>query len=408
MTSLLQNPLFRYVGLALLAVATLLVVLQSGNSLRYVDESDYAQLAQSIIHEHRFAAAGQPTMTRPPGYPGVIAAIYEVSESPLAAKLANVVFLLLAVLTLGALARRIAPGAEALLPYLVLAYPLVLYATSVLYPQVFGCLMLSIVVLMVCDERLDVGKALLAGLVYGILTLAIPYFLMLLPLFAVFICVRGRNLRTSSLALAASFFVVAMLVIGTWTARNVLTFHHLVPVSANNGINLLIGNSPITGPNSGVGIEVLPLCPAVHDGMTEYDFDAATRRCAIDWITHNPGAALRLYVAKVVNYFNYRNELATASEQARWRDWVSFLTYYPLLALALLRLGLARRMPLTRPEILIYLLYFLNALASAIFFTRLRFRIPFDFLLIGVNAAFLARLWASRMAVSRRVVFAAR
>ena len=39
-----------------------------------------------------------------------------------------------------------------------------------------------------------------------------------------------------------------------------------------------------------------------------------------------------------------------------------------------------------------------NALVSAIFFTRLRFRIPFDFLLLAVNAAFVARCWAARRA----------
>jgi hypothetical protein len=183
--------------------------------------------------------------------------------------------------------------------------------------------------------------------------------------------------------------------------RNFLTFHHLVPVSANNGINLLIGNSAATRPNSGVTAEVLPLCPGLRIDMTEYEFDAATRSCAIDWISHNPSAALRLYAAKVVNYFNFRNELATVSEQARWRDWVIFLTYYPLLAIALLRLALARRMPLARFETLVYLLYFLNALASAIFFTRLRFR-------IGVNAAFLARLWEARApATPRRIATAA-
>src|SRR5262249_6073598 len=95
-------------------------------------------------------------------------------------------------------------------------------------------------------------------------------------------------------------------------------------------------------------------------------------------------------------YFNYRNDIATPGESAGWRDGLVFATYYPLLLLALLRAADARRHPLQRAEILIYVLYFLNAFVSAIFFPRLRFRIPFDFLLIAVNAAFLARCWAAR------------
>jgi hypothetical protein len=39
-----------------------------------------------------------------------------------------------------------------------------------------------------------------------------------------------------------------------------------------------------------------------------------------------------------------------------------------------------------------HLLYFGNAFMSAIFFTRVRFRIPFDFLLIFLAAVFVGRL----------------
>jgi len=170
-------------------------------------------------------------------------------------------------------------------------------------------------------------------------------------------------------------------------------FHTLVPVSANTGYNLFVGNYPQTPPNSGLNVPVLQMCNHLRHNMSEADFDAAFRQCALDWITANPGAAARLYVGKLVNYFNYRNEIATAGAGGAWRDWLVFFTYYPLLALVLVRAACARRLPLARAEILILLLYFLNAAAAAVFFTRLRFRIPFDFMLIPVAAAFLCRGW---------------
>jgi len=406
---------YLYVGLALLIVCALFLDLQSGDSLRYADESDYEQVARAMLHQHAFANPdGQLTMARPPGYPAVIALIYTAVERPIAPKIANAVFLGLAVLMLGILARRIEPRSEALVPYLVLAYPLLLYAASVLYPQVLGCLLLTLIVLLVAGDDLTAGRTVIAAVIYGFLILCIPYFTLLLPLFAVFIVfghggfrwVLGHGgFRWQPIKLAAVLVAVSILVVAPWTVRNFVQFHALVPVSANNGNNLFIGNSPATTPNSGRTADVLPLCKGLHPGMSDYEFDVAMRRCALDWISHHPAAAARLYVGKVINYFNYRNELATASESAHWRDWVVFFTYYPLLLIALVRLAWLRRFPLNRLEAVVYVLYFLNALASAIFFTRLRFRIPFDFLLIGVNAAFLVRCWhAWNAAASRAVV----
>jgi hypothetical protein len=389
-----------YLGLALVLLAALVLDLYSGDSMRYQDELDYEQVARAILHQHQFTAAdGSPTMDRPPGYPAAIALAYSIVERPLAVKIENALVLVLAVLTLGGLARRMAneASAESLVPYLVLAYPLVLYAAMVLYPQVLGCLLLSIVIWLLTGERLRLRDVLLAGLCYGVLILVIPYFTLLLPLVCLFILLRNGSLKRMSIAPAIVMFVVSLAVVAPWTIRNYEVFHVLVPVSANNGKNLFIGNSPITTPTSGRTADVMPLCKGVHPGMTEYNFDTTMRNCAIEWITHNPGDAARLYVGKVIGYFNYRNEIATPGEGAAWRDWVVFATYYPLLLLSVVRLALARRYPLHRAEVLIYLLYFLNAFASAIFFPRLRFRIPFDFLLIALNAAFLARAWASRL-----------
>jgi hypothetical protein len=388
---------YGYLGLALLILASLVLDLHAGDELRYVDESDYEQVARSILHRHAFADAdGHLTMARPPGYPAVIALAYTAAERPLAAKIANALFLALATLALGVLARRIEPRASILVPYLVIAYPLLLYASSLLYPQTLGCLLLTVTVLLVTGEHFKAREAVVAGIIYGVLILAIPYFLVLVPLFAAFIVFGRVGPKRPALLLAILMVGVSALMVVPWTVRNYVEFHAVVPVSANNGNNLFIGNSPATTPNSGRTADVLPLCKPLRPGLSEYEFDVIMRRCAVDWITQNPGAAARLYVGKVINYFNYRNEIATPGESARWRDWVSFFTYYPLLLLALARLVLMRRFPMSRTEIFVYALYFLNAFASAIFFTRMRFRIPFDFVLIGINAAFLVRCWRTQ------------
>jgi len=391
-----MRALLLYLGLALIVIGSVVLDLHSGDALPYLDENDYEQVARSILHRHEFAdGQGRLTLGRPPGYPAVIALAYSIVERPLAARFENAIFFVLAVLSLAALARRITPGAGMLVPFLVLFYPLLIYAASLLYPQTFGCLLLSLIVMLTAAEPFTPKRAVLTGILYGILILAIPAFLLLLPLFALFVIVAYRGPRLRAVLPAGVLFAVACLVVAPWTVRNYQQFHVLVPVSANGGTNLFLGNSPATTANSGVNGNVWSLCP-LHPNMTEHELDAAMQACAIEWIKGHPGAAARLYVAKVFNYFNFRNELATAGEHAHWRDWLIFATYYPLLLIALWRAALYRRLPFTRIEALIYLVYFLNAFVSAIFFTRLRFRIPFDFLLIGVDAAFLVHWWTAR------------
>ena len=72
-------------------------------------------------------------------------------------------------------------------------------------------------------------------------------------------------------------------------------------------------------------------------------------------------------------------------------------TYGPLLALLVVRLMLIRRLPLTDLEVLFLSLYLAAGMAYAIFFTRIRYRLPFDWLLIALDAIFVARVIAGRL-----------
>jgi hypothetical protein len=383
-------------GLILLLLSAVALDVMSGDRLTYSDERDYETLARSLLHHGTFAYSnGVPIVSRPPGYPLFIAAVYALDESALAAKLANALLFALATFLLALLASRLQARAGALVPYLVFAYPLLLYASGTLYPQILACLLLVTVVILVSTPQPSRADCVFAGVTYGVLILAVPYFLALLPVFAAYIFLWSAGPRRRTAVLAAVLVIASAAVVTPWTLRNYLVFHTLVPVSANNGYNLFVGNSPATTANSGLNVPVLKLCNHLRHHMSESDFDNAFKQCALDWIEANPGAAARLYAGKLANYFNYRNEIATVGQNSAWRDWLVFCTYYPLLLLVVLRAALCRRQPFERAEILIYLLYFLNALASAIFFTRLRFRIPFDFMLIAVEAAFIRRCWDS-------------
>lgn len=378
-------------GICLVVLAASMVVIASGEELRYGDELQYSHLAVSVLHGHGFTNdSGGPSAFRPPGYPVALAAVYAIVSKPLAAKMFNVLLLGALTCLLAAIAVRINPNSASFTPYFVLACPVLIYSTSVLYPQVIGSVLFAAIALMLTRSEGDWAGTAVAGLLLGLLSLAIPSFLMMLPLFLLYFLIvhwpAFRTVTMRSLVLTTMLFAV----LAPWIVRNYVAFGELVPVSSVSGLNLMIGNSALTTPNGGVDVDIWSLCPeASPAGLNEVERDDRLKRCAIDWIVHNPGAAAQLYVEKVINYFNYRNEVATQSESAPWKEWLSFATYYPLLLAALLRLACIRRMPLGRVEMLIYILYFGNAFISAVFFTRVRFRIPYDALMIPIVTSFV-------------------
>ncbi len=166
-----------------------------------------------------------------------------------------------------------------------------------------------------------------------------------------------------------------------------------VPVSTNNGVNLLLGNSEHATAGGGRVVDISAYEAQARDrGLSEVEQDAFYRDQATAWIRAHPADAAVLYAGKVVNNFNYRNELATSGQNSAARDLVSALSFYPLLLLFTLRLVPARRRPMTSLERLLICVVLGNVLLLAVFYTRLRFRVPLDAVMIISSAAALADL----------------
>ena len=379
---------------AVWALASALSI-RSGDELRYPDEKDYQGLALNLVQHHAFLDEHlQPTAARPPGYPIVLSLIYSVWERPLAAKLFNAFACALTAFMLAALASFLGRGIAGLAAALLsLCYPLFAYTASTLYPQTLGTtLFVASVLLLLCVPRSGIATV-GAGLLFGCLVLVIPSFLLVLPVFAGYLLLADRLNSASWCRRAALFLACAVLVLAPWTVRNGIRFKTFIPVSANSGLNLLLGNSLRTEADSGVNVDISNYLQEAA-GMSQIEQDKFFKHCALAFIEQHPAAALKLYLGKAANYFNYRNRLYTQSEGSGFRDLVLLLTYYPLLLAALVRLCLYRRFRITLAEGFLYCLYFGNAFLSALFFTRIRFRIPFDALLIVLAAVFIGHLFS--------------
>jgi 4-amino-4-deoxy-L-arabinose transferase-like glycosyltransferase len=391
--------------IALVAVGLSVVIaggysLILGNDLRFYDEQVYVGMVHSMAGGHGVSLDGvQPSAYRPPGYLFLLLPVYLVTGgSVLAMRLVGVLALAGSVWLVYLLGRRAhQPGTGALAAIVVAVYPLLIFTATTLYPQVPALFLLLLMIELAFRAlpedglagRRRLGAAVLAGLVGGLLTLTVPTFGVTAVGLILYLAWRQRSVsRHIAWRTVAVLIVATALLPVLWCARNAVQLHAFVPVSTNDGVNLLLGNSPNATPDSGTNADISVYQKAATDQhLDEVDLDHYFTSQATDWIKQNPGQATVLYAGKVANNFSYSDNLATSSQGSTAQNLLSAVSYYPILLLALLRIVLLRRWRPTPAEKLVLATVVVNVLLLAVFFTRLRFRVPLDALTIVLAAS---------------------
>ncbi|GMR11737.1 MAG: hypothetical protein BMS9Abin28_2577 [Anaerolineae bacterium] len=363
-----------------------------GDAIVFADERDYLNLATNLWEKHLYTQGGlNPTAFRPPGYPLILSLGYGLGGRVVHLRILNFVALAISTYLLNRMLKRNGqPLGATLSSLIVLGYPVLFYAAGTLFPQTIATTLFLSAIFLITGDRPNWVRAILAGLILGYVVLMVPLFLFVL------VVVPGYSLwkKEPSIGIAMAVVVSSSLVFGLWSFRNYVVFDRFVFISSNSGYNLLLGNSAASTPSAGVTEELTRYYfeGGRELGLDEIDRDNYFRAEVMDYMLKNPLQASGFYLQKVLNYFNYRNELRTDSESSELRDLLMLTTYGPLLVLMAVRIVLIRRFPLSSLEQLFAVLYIASAFASAVFFTRIRFRLPFDFLLIGIVAAFLDQL----------------
>lgn len=385
--------------IAAVLVAGAAYAVRLGDRLRYPDEADYLAIAGHIAQQGFYSQDGvTPTAYRPPAYPLLLGLVAFAGGGIPCARLLNMAALGFSAWLVMRLARRFG-GPLAALPAgaMLVLYPLNLYTAGTLYPQALAmALFLAALELAVSGAAGRRRGAAALGLVSGLLLLTVPTGLVpVAVLWGVALrpaLPRGRGLR------AAALLAALALVLGPWTWRNHRALGAWVPFATNGGINLLLGNAPKTTPNAGVNVDLSAYAAGAR-GLGEVASNAYYTRAALAAVRAAPFRAARLYALKFLNHFNFRNALYTADEGSRARDVLLALTYGALLLGAAWRCaGAWRRGGLLPFQRLCLALYLLNAAGQAVFFTRLRFRMPFDPLLILLAVSRAGRPAPSRPA----------
>jgi len=365
---------------------------------RFPDEQEYLQLSGHLLHGPGYSMDGvNLTAMRPPGYPVFLAAIEALGGGMVAMRIVQ--FILFATTVL--LVYRLCPKESRFAGLLVVTgvvmlYPVLFYTSATLYPQTLAAFLFILALSLLFVTQRGFLLNLATGLAFGALLLTVPTF----ALTMIVVLATAWVLKIIRWQDSLPILVGAALLVGVWTARNAVVFHRLVPFASNSGENLLIGNCENTIPYGGVGNidRTHYLQEAQALGLDEFQEDHYYQQAALTWIKQHPGRALVLYLEKTANYFNVYNAYApgTNAEVSPWKQIVMGVSYLILLTLLAWRLAEMKRFPLTPREKLFLIVYVLSAFTMAILVTRIRYRLPYDYLIIAVIAMHLSRrlqLW---------------
>lgn len=390
----------RWVGIALvvMCLGVLGFVWWNRLSERYADEEDYWRIAGNLVAGNGYALDA-PTAFRPPAWPLLLVPFQLLRLELGTASVASALCLIAAAVLagrLGMLLTRHRLGAIAAL--LVLGYPINVYTAGTVYPQMLA--LLAVVVMWWYLARAEgsgwrlpwrSGAAL--GVAAGVLALSVPTLaftaVALLVVASVPLWRRGGSVGAVLAAWGS-----AGLLVGAWVVRNLITFGEFIPLSTSTGINLLLGNNPNATADSGVNADISHILQRVYSmGLSENGRSDALTREALAWITANPGDAVALYLQKMGHYFVAYDAPASAGRGSLLIAAIAWVSFGALVVFAALRWTpwVRKRFPVSFSEWTMLVIFVANAPLMAVFFTRVRFRIPLDaFLCVEAAIGLLA------------------
>lgn len=280
-------------------------------------------------------------------------------------------------------------------------YPYYVYIAGALYDTQTTSVLLLVVIYLaaVSRERPRVLVSAAQGCALGLLVLSRSITAVLVPI-AVLWSFRG----TRRLLHAAVVGVVAVAVVAPWTVRNHIVTGEFIPVSVGGGREFLYGNSPLATATSQSSIGLPPDLRNLKPGTGFAVSDRLYLARGLSYVKQDPGRAVRLYFAKLVNLYRFYPSTQTENRFTTARTkWIAILSYGPVFLLSLVGLVLERRRWRVYTPILATLAVF--TLVYPVFTTNVRYRLPIDAYLILFCSVALARM-ASHVSPRLRRCFA--
>jgi hypothetical protein len=257
------------------------------------DGASYHALAVRLAAGADYLAAGTRAYW-PPGMPLALAPwIYVFGDRWILPLLHNLLLFTLTLWAARRLARRLAGEAAAAIAAIALAVWPNHVMTVGLVTKELQVLALVTLALAIYPTKARFGRALAAGVAFGLATLTQPALLFAPLAFLLFEALRASSGRASALR-GLCFLAGFAAAIAPWTARNALVLGSFVPITSTSGFALYIANSDRAW---GGWIDVAAQGdPALDHARDELGASREAMRRARAWIADNPGrvAALTL------------------------------------------------------------------------------------------------------------------
>lgn len=332
------------------------------NTQPIYDFKHYHDLAMSLLYNGTYAmpegldyikqstdyiqqGVQYPTAFRPPGYPLLLAAIYAVWPSILAAKLANVFFGMVWIVCAYLLGRKYFSERVGLwAAFLTAIFPPAIGYTSILGTEVVSvALLLFILCLQVYRVGGRITGPLIQGALIGFLALVKPYFAVFPVLHLMIMwwlnkesaAPHHKRKAIKEIVLPVVYAVIAMaIVISPWTIRNYMAFDRFVPISTNGDFVLYINNNDL---NEGLYMDAMKVPDSIfktdrildkNGNYNEPDAMKEAKSEAIKWILSHPKKFFFLGLDRLsASYFSAGGEVGYWSmpkgDEPRFhKEWV--------------------------------------------------------------------------------------
>ncbi|MEW6127367.1 MAG: glycosyltransferase family 39 protein [Acidobacteriota bacterium] len=206
-----------------------------------VDGVEFNQIAENLALHHQFSIVeGSPTTFRAPGFPLLLAGIYEIFgvDNFFAARVCFALIGTLLVFPVFFLTREITNDFTAMIAALLAAiYPNLIYYNIHFASEPLYTLLLttSIFLFLRASKALSSRDFFMSGLLLGMAALTRPVAVLFIPFFAIAILFLYRRNFLKLIFPIAVFAFAAGLVIAPWTLRNYLAQQQFVMITTNGG-----------------------------------------------------------------------------------------------------------------------------------------------------------------------------
>jgi len=353
-----------------------------GCNLNFPDERQYYAIAVNLASGAGFSLDGiGPTALFPPIYPIFMAICIKAGASIPMLRFANFIFLACSLgVTRSILRHQRAEAGLGISAILMAGYCVIFYTAGTLYPQTLFTLVLLLLLRVTLEKNRSITSTVAFGVLCGLLMLIHSTGVFIPPIVGLWIIFSSQDRKKAVWKVTASA-LVALACISIWATRNYKVFNRFIPLTTHGGDTLYIGNNPHTS------------LSAWYDYINDDYYQEASSlpeteqnpyylKKTMEFWTTQPATAVKLYLRKLAEYFNYYNNLFINSEFGAAQKIIMFITYYPLLICLAVRLLFMKKIPLSPAEKLFVIIYIASAFFHALFIPRIRFRLPYDALLI--------------------------